>query len=97
MLQGSAIDKVKPMTNSSDYEPTRHHETIVNASAVFSAVDENEKVRMNPHIAASIARDERRVIHNKQVREAGTDYDPPEPSHIDRSVQLTLSSAPQEA
>ena len=61
----------------------------MNASAVFSGVDENEKVRMNPHIAASIARDERRIIHNKQVREAGTDYDPPDPCFFDRSVQLT--------
>jgi hypothetical protein len=74
------------MTNSSDYEPTRHKETIISASQVFREVWEEERRKNLPQ---AVEEEEeagpdsevhiRRLspAKRKEVKEMGTDYDPP--------------------
>ena len=42
------------MTNSSDYEPTRHDKTIVNASQMFKEVHEEAEQKRNVKSALDV-------------------------------------------
>jgi hypothetical protein len=86
-------------TNSSEYSPTRHNKTIISASQVLEEVREIErkktlitktpvKEQLDEDAVAKETRSKASPIKQKELKEIGTEYDPPE---VEQDIILNSS------